>query len=396
MKVLAASKTAALPGAGTVLMSPKAASDLKVALLAAPFIPVPPKGYGGLERIVYDLAIGLSKLGVKVTVFGADESEVPGCEVVRFGPAIGTTQVDWLKAEMDRFQRIKDKLAGFDIIHSHDWFGLAYRLRRDNAAVRICHTHHGHINAQWWKSSPAPFPTNIFGISKWMASLYKQLGIEARAVYNGIDLDKYAFQEQKGDRLIFVGRADSFKQPHVAVAVAKKLGLGIDMVCGTFVQDTNYLEYVKGLCDGEQVRWVEDPPQDVKVRLMQNAKCLLFPSKMGEPFGLVAAEAMACGTPVVALNDGAIAEVVEDAKTGFVVADHTVMPPDQWEKLPDSEKRDREQRTLDGLCEAVKNVMDFGPMVYEQCRARAGLFSKENMAANYLAAYREIINGGEW
>lgn len=377
-------------------MTVKEAKDIRVALLAAPFIPVPPKGYGGLERVVYDLAIGLRDAGVKVTVFGADESAVEGCEVVRFGPAIGTAQADWLRAEMDRFQRIKGKLAGFDIIHSHDWFGLAYKLRAENPAVKVCHTHHGHINPQWWKTSPAPFPTNIFAISHWMSRAYEGIGIKSRPVHNGIDMDKYGFQKEKGKRLIFVGRADGFKQPHVAIAVARKLGLGIDMVCGTFVQDQGYLNYVKGLCDGNQVRWIEDPPQDEKVRLMQNAACLIFPSKMGEPFGLVAAEAMACGTPVVALNDGAISEVVEDDKTGHVVTDHTVMPPDQWEKLPDSEKRDREQRTLDGLCQAVKNVMDFGPMVYEQCRARADLFSRDKMAANYLTAYQDILSGREW
>ncbi len=384
MKVLASSKAGTIP--------PKA--DIKVALLAAPFIPVPPVGYGGLERIVYDLAVSLAKLGVKVTVFGADGSHAEGCEVVTFGPAIGTAQGDWLKAEMDRFQGIKDRLQGFDLIHSHDWFGLAYRLRTENPGMKICHTHHGHINGDWWRTTPPPFPLNIFSISQWMARAYDSIGIKARPVYNGIDMDKYQYQAKKGDRLIFVGRADNFKQPHVAIAVAKKLGLGIDMVCGTFVQDTNYLEYVKGLCDGEQVRWVEDPPQDEKVKLMQNAACLLFPSKMGEPFGLVAAEAMACGTPVVALNDGAISEVVEDDKTGFVVKDYTVVGT--WDKATDAEKRELEQLTLDALCKATENVVVNGPLIHEQCRARAQLFSREAMAENYLSAYKDILAGREW
>ncbi len=387
MKVLAQAK-----GEATI----KAPADLKVALLAAPFIPVPPKGYGGLERIVYDLAVALAKLGVKVTVFGADGSQAEGCEVVTFGPPIGTAQGDWLKAEMERFVRIKDRLSGFDVIHSHDWFGLAYRLRTENPGLRVCHTHHGHIDLNWWKTTPAPFPLNICAISQWMARAYQQQGIPSRAVYNGIDMDKYAYQEKKGDRLIFVGRADNFKQPHVAVAVAKNLGLGIDMVCGTFVQDQNYLNFVKGLCDGEQVRWIEDPPQDEKVRLMQNARCLLFPSKMGEPFGLVAVEAMACGTPVVALDDGAISEVVEHAKTGMVVQDLTRLPPEEWAKLPDAEKQDREQKMMADLCEATKNVYENGPLVYEACRARAQLFSREAMAANYLQAYQDILSGKEW
>lgn len=379
MKVLAASN----PATET--------KDLKVALLAAPFIPVPPKGYGGLERIVYDLAIGLRDKGVKVTVFGADESEVEGCEVVTFGPAIGTTQVNWLQAEMERYQRIKTQLQGFDIIHSHDWFGLAYRLRTENPNVRVIHTHHGHIDANWWKTTPAPFPLNLVSISQWMGKAFQSQGVPSRPIYNGIDMGKYGYQEKKGDRLIFVGRCDAFKQPHLAIAVAKKLNLGVDMVCGTFVQDQNYLNYVKGLCDGTQVKWIEDPPQEEKVRLMQDAACLLFPSKMGEPFGLVAAEAMACGTPVAALNDGAIAEVVEDGKTGYIAEDHTRV--EGFDKLSDDQKRALEQKTLDELALCVRSAISVNPA---DCRARAQLFSRDQMAENYLTAYRDILSGREW
>jgi glycosyltransferase involved in cell wall biosynthesis/ubiquinone/menaquinone biosynthesis C-methylase UbiE len=364
---------------------------LKIAIVSSPMIAVPPKGYGGLERIVYDLAVALGKTN-DVTLFAADESFAEGCKVVTYGPAAGTVQCNWLDEEKKSFLKIKDQLKGFDIIHDHTWFGLVYGLRQDDPKVRICHTHHGGLNQEWWGTSKPPFPLNLISISQWMAKVYGAQGFTARPIYNGISMEKYAFQEKKGDRLIFVGRCDSFKQPHVAIEVAKQLGVGIDMVCGTFVQDKNYLEAVKSLCVGD-IRWVEDPPQDEKVKLIQNAKCLLFPSHMGEPFGLVAAEAMACGTPVVALNDGAITEVVGDC--GFVVdvpypetKDYT--SEDAWRPAHQSYIKTCGER----MGEKVKLIGGISP---KACRDRVEqMFSREIMAKNYEVAYRDILAGREW
>ena len=113
-----------------------------------------------------------------------------------------------------------------------------------------------------------------------------------------------------------------------------------------------------------------DPDQAVKVRLIQYARCLLFPSKMGEPFGLVAAEAMACGTPVIALRDGAIGEVVEDGVTGAVVND------------------------ADGMSEALGRLDRYQP---NACRERVTrLFSRGQMAKGYLSLYERVTEGGEF
>ncbi len=348
------------------------AVKLKIGIISGPLIPVPPKGYGGLERVVYDLAVALGEDGHDVTLFAPDESHAEQCKLVKFGPAIMDVKCDWMKAERESFQKVREQIVsdGFQIIHSNTWFGFAYQARIKNPALKVCHTHHGHLDPRWWKSSKPPFPLNLVSISKFMAAEYAQLGITAHPVYNGIDTNKYAFRKEKGDRLIFVGRASNFKQPHVAIEVAKKLGMGIDMVCGTFVDSDEYMRNLKASCDGTQVRWVEDPPQDEKVKLMQSARCLLFPSKMQEPFGLVAAESMACGTPVVALRDGAIAEVVEDGKTGYVCD------------------------SADEMCAAVKKI---GSILPEDCRQRVQQhFSREVMATMYLREYRNMLAGQEW
>lgn len=352
--------------------APAAAGILSIALLSTPFLTVPPKGYGGLEVVVADIAKGLADIGHKVTIFAPEGSHVDGCEVFPIGEPVNTVTVNWLEAEKQAMKAYAERILSdnFDVVHGNNWFGFEYYLKVKKPSLKILHTHHGGLNMEWWGRSKPPWPLNLISLSKWMQRVYASQGFDSRPIYNGIDMGKYGFKENKGERLIFVGRVDTFKQPHVAIEVANKLGLGLDLVAGTFVYAIDYMQQVKEICDGKQIRWIEEPPQNEKVRLIQDAKCLLFPSKMGEPMGLVACEAMACGTPVVALNDGAIAEVVENGVTGFVC------------------------QTADEMCEAVKRIDSISPRA---CRERVErLFSKEVAARNYEAAYMDIIQGRDW
>ena len=193
-------------------------------------------------------------------------------------------------------------------------------------------------------------------------------GLDSEYAYNGIDMDKYKFQEKKGENLIFVGRLDTFKQPHVAINVAKKTGLKLDIFGGSFVQDQAYLKQIIDSCDGKQIIMHLDASQDEKVKFTQNAKCLLFPSKMGEPFGLVAIEAMACGTPVIALNDGAIKEVI--GEQAFIA---------------DNE---------DDMCKMTKRVGTFEPAVLRVFVEKN--YSQKVCAARYETLYKRILAGNEW
>lgn len=357
---------------------------MNIALISTPMLTCPPKSYGGLEIVVFDLACSLTKLGHKVVLFAPNGSQVPPKGfLVECGEAKDTVNVDWLKAEKDMWEKYKDKLVDFDIIHSHDWFGFCYASKAINLGLKVTHTHHGHLNLDWWGKSKPLFKLNLIAISKWMSDIYRIQGLESKYVYNGVDLEKYQFKKEKGDRLLFVGRIDSFKQPNVAIEVAKKLRMGLDIVGGTFVQNTDYLEKIRQSCTNG-IRFYPDASQDVKEELMQNAKCLIFPSAMGEPFGLVAVEAMACGTPVVALNDGAIGEVVQE---GGVVCD---VFDKSWHqgKINYALKRD----PVDALCEAVRKLS----VAPEVARKNAELFSRENMAKSYLQCYYDILEGKEW
>lgn len=344
---------------------------MKIALISTPFFGVPPEKYGGLELVVWDLACGLIELGHRVVVFAPKGSKIPpGGFVVETDEPLTTVGVDWLAAEEKMYAVYKDALKDFDIVHSHDWFGFAYASKKDNPGLRVCHTHHGGLNADWWLKTKPPFKLNFIAISDWMRRVYVSQGLEAKFVYNGIELAKYPFQEKKGDRLLFVGRLDSFKRPHIAIEVAKKAGLGLDIVGGSFVNDVPYMESVKAQCDGDQVKLHLDATQEEKTALYQNARAVIFPSKMGEPFGLIVPEAGACGTPVIGSRDGAISETILEGVTGFICD------------------------TTDEMVAAVNKAPLISPSA---CRQRVEQsFSRQTMAKDYEKLYSEIMEGHEW
>ncbi len=353
---------------------PTSTDKLRVGILSTQFFGCPPQGYSGLERVVWDLAVALGQRGHYVRLFAPDGSHPPpNGQVVFTGPALSTVNVDWVKAEQDGWNIAKAHINDLQILHGNNWFGFEYLAKAQNPNLKVTHTHHGHLNPEWWLKSKPPYKLNFIAISKWMQAAYRQQGMESEYAYNGIDMGKYKFKAQKGNRLLWVGRLDTFKRPHVAIEIAKRLGIPLDIFGGSFVQDPKYLEQIKAMCDGKQVVMHLDASQEEKVRYMQDAMCLLFPSKMGEPFGLVATEAMACGTPVVASADGAISEVVADGVTGYV----------------------RGIDDIDAMAEAVKQVGSIKP---QDCRRRVEeLFSREKMAERYEELYRRILGeGAEW
>lgn len=347
-------------------------NKLKIAILSAPFLTSPPAHYGGLELVTANLATGLANLEHEVTLFATKGSKPIGNyqvyetidPVLNYGTDWGT--VNWFEKEKVHYEAFKGILKDFDIVHGHDWFGFEYLAKRDNPALHVAHTHHGGMN---WKTKPVE-KMNLIAISNYMANIYsRQLNTHVWFVYNGIDLNVYPFQREKGDRLIYIGRFTSFKQPHIAIEVAQKLNMGLDLVGGAY-EEPYFSQYVKPYCDGKQIVLHTEVPHEEKVKLLQDARALLFPSKMGEPFGLVYVEAAACGTPTVALRDGAIPEIVVEGVSGFARDD------------------------VEGMIQAVKQVDLIKP---ENCRSIVEQnFTKEIMAKKYLELYKKILNGEEW
>ncbi len=349
---------------------------LRIGLISTPFFTIPPIGYSGLEQVIWDLACALDELGHDVTIFGPEGSQsTRHGQLVITGPSINTVGVNWYEEERKRYEVYKNIITPekYDIIHDHSWFAFPYLLKINNPKLNIIKTHHGGFN---WDSLPNIKP-NLVAISKFMAnyteSYFRQKGynIQCQYVYNGIDLDKYPFQHTKTEHLLFVGRLSTFKQPHIAVEIARKTNHKLDIIGGTFVDNDQYVMQLEKMVENDpNITIFKDASHSLKIEKMKDAKALLFPSRMNEPFGLCALEAMSCGTPVIALNDGAISEVVINQKTGFVCNSVDEMIHDVLEHIPDIKPED--------------------------CRARAEQLSRKVMAENYLNLYRKVIRGEEW
>jgi len=343
---------------------------MKVLIVSTPFIPVPPRTYGGLERVVYDLATALHGLGVKVTVACPTESTLPaGAEHLDIGPTSYQLQQDWVRAEGKAYELYKHRLADFDLIHDHTWYAFPYLAKRENSALKIIHTHHGHGP---WRTPPPVLHPNLVAISQYMAAVDSStLGVTFRVVYNGVALEEYKFNPTRGERLLYVGRMAKFKQPHLAIDIARQAGIPVDILGGdSFVDDLDYVARVKDACDGLQAHYIGEVSQDVKMRYLKNSRAVLVPSRMGEPFGLVAVEALATGRPVICLDDGALREIVTPS-VGFVCAN-----PDEMTRV-------------------LKEGLDL-KVIPENCRQRAEEFSREKMAEQYCRLYEDILQDKEW
>jgi len=343
---------------------------MNILIVSTPFIPVPPITYGGLERVIYDLATSLHELGVRVTVACPTQSSPPvGVELLDIGPARYQFQQDWVSAERKAYDLYKGRLEDFDLIHDHTWYAFPYLAKRYDNSLKVIHTHHGHLS---WKSPPPVAHPNLVAISQYMAASYSpMLGVAVRVVYNGVALDEYKHSSTRGERLLYLGRIVKFKQPHIAIDIAKRAGVPIDIVGGDrFVDDLQYVARIKGSCDGLQACYVGEASQDTKIKYLQNCRAVVIPSRMGEPFGLVAVEALATGRPVVCLGDGALPEIVSQS-VGFVCAN-----PDE-------------------MISVIRGGLDLR-ISSDDCRRRAEEFSRTKMAEEYSRLYDDIREGKEW
>jgi len=346
---------------------PTRSSRLRIGVVAPASLPVPPPGYGGTERVVAVLVEGLVERGHDVTLF-APAGSVTNAHLVTplaAPPPLG----DLASVSDDLFHTTAGFLHAdeFDIVHDHTGMGPALGAML-TGRTPVIHTLHG----PWTALSRRFFGlvhdrVHLVAISHAQQAANPHLRY-AGVVHNGIDLTVHRFNPVKEDFLVFVGRISPEKRPEVAVEVARAATLPLVMVVKRREPaERAYWDEIVAPLLGDDVVVLDEPAQSVKADVLGRARALLFPIDWPEPFGLVMAEAMACGTPVIACPLGAVPEVVTDGVTGFLCS------------------------TPAQMVDAVRAASELRP---EDCRARVEqCFSAQTMAIGYERVYRAALMG---
>lgn len=291
---------------------------MKIAITADPEIPVPPLHYGGLERIVDMLIRSLVKRGHDVTLFANPESKVP-CRLISWPGRSSLSATDSIRnAALLTVHVAANK---FDLIHSNS--RIAYLTGVLPLRIPKLMTYHREISPKsihlGHKLSLGSL--HFSGVSGRLISKVAHIG-SWHVVHNGVPLATYDFKPTVGPDapLVFLGRIEEIKGPHIAIEVAKRTGIPL-VIAGNIPAeykgwfDANVAPHI----DDRLVRFVGPVDDAQKNALLGSARAFLMPISWEEPFGIVMTEAMACGTPVLGFRLGAVPEIVTHGETGFVV-----------------------------------------------------------------------------
>ncbi len=298
---------------------------MKIAQIAPFEEPVPPKKYGGTERIVYHLTEELVKNGHNVTLFATGDSKTSAKLLPIFPQALRSIKIGQnLKAreayKLIGLAKVIEILLkeNFDIIHNH--IGWRFLPFIKILKTKVVTTLHGPLDIGYQRFIYQKFPNSYYiSISKNQREPLPKLNFVGN-VYNGIDITSFPFKEKSGNYLAFLGRMSPEKGPLEAIKIAKKMKMKLIMAAKIDVVDKEYFsKKIKPLIDNRMIKFIGEIGHKKKVQLLQNAKATLIPINWREPFGLVLTESMACGTPVIAFKRGSVPEVIKDKKTGFIV-----------------------------------------------------------------------------
>jgi glycosyltransferase involved in cell wall biosynthesis len=338
-------------------------AKLKIALVAPLIESVPPKFYGGTERIVSYLAEELVRQGHDVTLFASGDSVTQATLVPAVPQALRLAHSrDPLPGHMILMNKVIAAAARFDVIHFHIDY-LHFPISRSLRLPQLS-TLHGRLDLPDLPLLYREFPDmplvsishdqrQPLAFANWTAN-----------VYHGLPVDLLNGYPRRGDYLAFLGRISPEKGVGCAIEIAKRVGMELRIAAKIDVRDAEYYEQIKPLMDHPLIRYVGEINENEKEKFLGEAYALLFPIDWPEPFGLVMIESMACDTPVVAFRRGSVPEVIEDGVTGYIVDD------------------------VEGAVRALERLdrLDRG-----RCRAEfEKRFTARRMAEDYVAVYRKI------
>ncbi len=300
---------------------------MRIAQIAPLTEPVPPKLYGGTERVVSYITEELVREGHQVTLFASGDSEtsaelVACCKrSLRLDPQVR----DPLAHNILMLEKVRQRADEFDILHFHTDY-LAFPIIREHQLPSVT-TLHGRLDLPDLKTLYEEFSdVPLVSISDHQRIPLPPVNWVG-TIYHGLPLDLYPFRENASkDYVAFLGRVSPEKRPDRAIAIAWRAGVKLKMASKVDKVDEDYFNAdIRPLLQkhSSHVEFVGEIELEERRALLGNAIAVLFPIDWPEPFGLVMIEAMSCGTPVIAYRAGSVPEVIDDGVTGFIVNDES-------------------------------------------------------------------------
>ena len=343
---------------------------MRIGVVAPVWIAVPPEGYGGVEQVISLLVEELVARGHEVTLFASGDSQTKA--TLRSAYETAPTERIW-EVEPDAVHvgsaytyaaaRYRDG-EGFDLIHDHtNYLGVAFAACLPTPVVHTVHLPLDEGRRAFYRRFAAE--VYLAAISDYQVREHPDIPFRGR-IHNAVDVENLPFRESKEDFLLCLGRVCERKGQDIAIDVARGSDLPLVLAGRVHPGEARFFEErVLPHVDGETVTFLGEVSNERKVELLAGARALLFPVREPEPFGLTMAEALACGTPVVAEPLGAVPEVVTDKETGLLASG------------------------VDAMVEAVGRIRKISPA---RCREEAeARFHPARMVDGYEELFRDIL-----
>jgi glycosyltransferase involved in cell wall biosynthesis len=337
---------------------------MRIALIAPPFIAVPPPRYGGTELFIAHLAEGLKQSGIDVVVYANGDSTVD-VEVRSLYPESEWPLPGEIFANMKDVNHsawaIADALDDCDILHLNNAAGISCSRFVDVPFVYTVHHPHEQGLSEFYSYYPHIHYVTISDFQRSLESMPQM-----RTIHHGVKIEDYLFQGKKQPYLSFIGRLAPVKGPHLAIEIARKAGIPLKIAGEIQPPFKSYYESeIKPHVDGSFIEYIGEADLNAKNELLGNSMAMLFPIQWNEPFGLVMIEAMACGTPVVALRAGSVPEVIREGVSGYIC------------------------ENCDQMAERARNLSTNPLAVHKHAKEN---FSVEVMVEKYINLYESILS----
>ncbi|MGB8709302.1 MAG: glycosyltransferase family 4 protein [Methyloceanibacter sp.] len=342
---------------------------MRIAQIAPLYESVPPKLYGGTERVVAHLTDALVRRGHDVVLFASGDSKTEGQLIPCRDVALRLDkELSWdIPAHLSMLAEIRKRAKCFDILHFHlDCFHLPLFT---DMVDRTLTTVHGRQDINDLRELHRHYPNYpLVSISRSQRRPLPHLRW-VKTIHHGYPKPQYAFSPAgKSGYLAFLGRIAPEKGVDRAIEIARRAGLPLRIAAKVDSADKDYFDaHIAPLLDAPGVEFIGEIGEAEKSKFLGGARALLFPISWPEPFGLVMIEAMACGTPVIAFNQGAVPEIVRHGVTGFIVT------------------------TVDQAVRSVERLAEIDRVTVRATFER--YFSVEVMATNYEVAYTDVLDG---